>query len=370
MPEKDYYKVLGVSKNASQDEIKKAFRQLARKYHPDVNKDAGAEDKFKEINEAFQVLGNPEKKAQYDQFGTSAFSQEDLRGFRNQKFNFNDLFRDFGFGDIFDIFNHGTREYGDYEEGADLRYDLKITLEDAFKGLSTKIEIPCFVKCSACKGTGAKQGFLKECPDCEGRGEIRRIQRNMFTNIIKVMPCMKCHGTGKIATKLCEICNGEGKIKKIKKIEIKIPRGIDDGQYLRIAGEGELGKNGGLPGDLYIVVNIKEHKIFERREYDLFCNATIDLGTAILGGEIKIPTIDGKAKLKIPPGTQSHTIFKLKGQGMPVLHSKQRGDQLVKVIVDIPKKISKKQEQLLKQFISYREIKTTRGFFDRLKEHV
>ena len=192
----------------------------------------------------------------------------------------------------------------------------------------------------------------------------------MFAQIINVTPCMKCKGYGKIAEKSCESCKGEGKIKKIKKIELRIPRGIDDGQYLRIAGEGELGENGGAPGDLYVVVNIKEHKIFERRKSDLFCNATIDLGTAILGGEIEIPTISGKAKLKIPPGTQSHTIFKLKGQGMPVLNSKQRGDQLVKVIVDIPKKISKKQEQLLKQFVSGKQIKTTKGFFNRLKEYV
>ena len=199
MVKKDYYKILGINKNASQDEIKKAFRQLARKYHPDVNKDAGAEDKFKEINEAFQVLGNPEKKAQYDQFGTSAFSQEDLRGFRNQKFNFNDLFRDFGFGDIFDIFSDTKRAR--VRQGADLRYDIEISLEDSFNGLKTKIEIPYFAVCSTCDGTGAKHGFLKECSECEGTGEIRRVQRNAFAQVINVIPCVKCRGTGKIRTR-------------------------------------------------------------------------------------------------------------------------------------------------------------------------
>jgi len=364
MAKKDYYNILGVSKNASQDEIKKAFRQLARKYHPDVNPgDKEAEEKFKEINEAFQILGDPEKREQYDQFGSSRFKPQDFSGFRWPSFD--DLFRDFGFGDIFDIFSgaRGTR----VREGADLRYDIEISLEDAFKGLKTKIEIPHFVVCSTCSGTGAKPGFLKQCPECGGQGEIRRVQRSAFAQIINVIPCIRCKGTGKIATKLCETCNGEGKIKKIKKIEIKIPKGIDDGQHLRVEGEGEPGENGGPPGDLYIVINIKEHKIFERREFDLFCNVAIGLGTAILGGEIKIPTIDGRAKLKIPAGTQSHTIFKLKGQGMPFLNSNKRGDQLVKVIVEIPKKISKKQEQLLKQLISDKEIETGKGFFERLR---
>ena len=367
MAEKNYYKILGVDKNASQDEIKRAFRQLARKYHPDVNPgNKEAEEKFKKINEAFQVLGNAEKREQYDRFGTSGFKPQDFSGFRWPSFD--ELFKDFGFGDIFDIFSDTKRAR--VRQGADLRYDIEISLEDSFRGLKTKIEVPHFVICPACKGTGAKHGFLKECPECKGTGEIRRVQRSAFAQITNVVPCFKCRGTGKIATKLCEICNGEGKVKKIKKIKIKIPKGIDDGQYLRIEGEGEPGENGGPSGDLYIIVNIKEHKIFERRGSDLFCNATIDLGTAILGGEIKVPTINGKAKLKIPAGTQSHTIFKLKGQGMPFLNSKQKGDQLIKIIVEIPKKMSKKQMQLLKQFISDKKTKISKGFFNRLKEHI
>ncbi len=367
MVKKDYYKILGVDKDAPQDKIKKAFRQLARKYHPDVNQgNKESEEKFKEINEAFQVLGDSQKREQYDQFGSTAFKPGDFAGFRWPSFD--DLFRDFGFGDIFDIFSggRGTRA----REGADLRYNIEISLEDAFNGLTTKIEVPHFVKCLVCDGTGAKPGFLKKCPNCGGLGEIKRVQRSAFGQIVSIMPCAKCGGIGKIATKLCETCSGEGKIKKIKKIEIKIPRGIDDGQHLRIVGEGEPGENGGPPGDLYIVVSIKEHEIFERREFDLFCNTTVDLATAILGGEIKIPTISGKAKLKISSGTQSHTIFKLKGQGMPYINSNKRGDQLVKVIVEIPKKISKKERQLLKEFISEREVKTSKGFFGKLREYV
>ncbi len=368
MAKKDYYEILGVGKNASQDEIKKAFRHLARKWHPDLNQDnKGAEEKFKEVNEAFQVLGDEQKRSQYDQFGHSAFKPEDFTGFRNSSFD--DLFRDFGFGDIFDVFS----EFGNKEKarvGADLRYDIEISLEEAFNGLTTKIEFPHLAICVTCKGTGAKPGFLKTCPDCNGNGEIRRIQKSMFGQIVTVTTCRKCSGTGNIATKPCEICNGKGKVKKIKKIEVKIPKGINNGQHLRIAGEGEEGNNGGPPGDLYVVVIIKDHDIFERHDSDLFCRTTIDLGTAIFGGEVTIPTIDGKAKLKIPPGTQSHTVFKLRGLGMPYLNSNKRGDHLVKVIVEVPKKLSKKQEQSLKEFLSERKAETSKGFFERLKEYI
>ncbi len=348
MSEKDYYKILGISKNASQDEIKKAFRQLARKYHPDVNKDADAEDKFKEINEAFQVLGNPEKRAQYDQFGTSAFSQEDLRGFRNQRFDFDDLFRDFGFGDIFDIFNH-REEYQDYEEGADLKYDLEITLEDAFFGVEKIIKIPVHEICKKCGGRGAEEKYLKQCDKCDGSGKLKIIRKQGFTQVVTITTCDRCHGEGKIALKYCDFCKGKGRIEKIQKINLKIPRGINDGQYMRLEGKGELGKNA-PPGDLYVVVHIKKHPIFRREDANLFLDKKIDLLTAIFGGEIEIKNIDKKIKLKIPAGTQSHTSFKLKKQGMPLLNSKRRGDLFVNVIVHIPK-ISKFKEKFLRKLI-------------------
>jgi len=370
MAKKDYYQVLGVDRNASQEEIKKAFRQLARKYHPDV---AGrqSEEKFKEINEAFQILSNPQKRAQYDQFGNAAFRPEDLAGFRWPSFD--ELFRDFGFGDIFDVFS-GFRERKKTgpEEGADLRYDLEISLENAFSGLTEKIDVPSFVTCKTCDGTGAKQGSLKSCPNCNGTGEVRRIQRSTFAQIVNITTCNKCNGSGKIKEKPCEDCNGAGRIKRTKRIEVKIPRGVDTGSYLRIAGQGEAGYNGGPPGDLYVVIHVKQHPIFDRHENDLFCQTTIPLVQAILGGEIEVPTINGKAKLKIPAGTQSHTVFRLKGQGMPELHTSKRGDQLVKIIVKIPEKLTEKQNRILKEFIdaSEEKVKTTKGFFDKMKEYI
>jgi len=369
MPKKDYYKILGVDKNASQEEIKKAFRQLARKYHPDV---AGkeSEEKFKEINEAFQILSDPQKRAQYDQFGSAAFRPEDFADFRWPSFD--ELFRDLGFGDIFDVFS-GFREKTKTgpEKGADLRYDLEITLEDAFHGITEKIDVPSFVICKACNGTGAKHGSLKKCTNCDGTGEVRRVQRSAFAQIVNITTCNKCNGSGKIIEKPCDDCKGVGRIKKIKKIEVKIPRGVDNGFYLRIAGQGEAGYNGGPPGDLYVVVHVKEHPIFDRHKNDLFCQTTISLGQAIFGSEIEVPTINSKAKLKIPPGTQSHTIFRLEGQGMPNLHTSKRGDQLVKLVVKIPENLSEEQKTILKKFmdVSEEKVKTTKGFFDKMKEY-
>ncbi len=369
MPKKDYYETLGVDKNASQEEIKRAFRQLARKYHPDV---AGkeSEEKFKEINEAFQVLGDPQKRAQYDQFGSAAFRPEDFAGFRWPSFE--ELFRDFGFGDIFDVFpDFSGKTRTRQEAGADLKYDVEITLEDAFHGMTRKIEVPAHETCMSCNGTGAKHGSLKKCPDCEGTGEIRKIQKSVFAHFVNITACRKCEGTGQIIEKPCDECRGKGRTAKLKKIEVKIPKGINTGSYLRIAGQGEAGRNGGPPGDLYVVVHVKEHPVFDRHENNLFCQTTIPLWHAILGSEIEIPTISGKAKLKIPPGTQSHTIFRLKGQGMPDLHTSKRGDQLVKVVVKIPDRLNEKQKKILNELAQLQEeTKTTKGFFEKMKERL
>ncbi|MEM4267145.1 MAG: DnaJ C-terminal domain-containing protein, partial [Candidatus Nanoarchaeia archaeon] len=254
---------------------------------------------------------------------------------------------------------------------ADLRYDLEINLEDAFHGKTEKIEVPSFVECKACNGTGAKHGSIKTCPECNGKGEIRRTQRMGFTQIVSITTCNKCKGSGQVIEKPCEECKGSGRIKKTKKIEVKIPRGVDNGSYLRIPGQGEAGYNGGDPGDLYVVIHLKKHPIFDRHENDLFCQTTISLGLAIFGGEIEVPTINSKAKLKIPAGTQSHTVFRLKGQGMPDLHTTKRGDQLVKIIVNIPTNLNEKQKKILKEFmeVSEEKVKTTRGFFDKMKEY-
>lgn len=351
MAKKDYYEILGISKNASAEEIKKAFRHLARKYHPDVNQgNKEAEEKFKEVNGAFQILSNPEKRAQYDQFGTNAFSQEDMAGFRNFSFSFDDLFRDFGFGDIFDILGNRRRGYNEeYEEGADLRYDLEINLEDAFYGVKKVIEIPISETCKKCRGAGAEEEFLKECDNCGGTGELRNIRRQGFSQFISISSCRKCHGTGKIATKLCDKCKGKGIAEKIEKIEIKIPKGINNGQYLRIAGKGAPGKNA-PSGDLYVVVHTKGHHIFERDEENLLMDKKISLILAILGGGIEIQGIERKIKLKIPTGTQSQTTFRIGGQGMPFLNSNKKGDLFVKIIVEIPR-LEKEKGKILRSLL-------------------
>jgi molecular chaperone DnaJ len=363
MAKKDYYEILGINKNASQDEIKKAFRNLAKKYHPDINKDKNAEEKFKEANEAFQVLSDDKKRSQYDQFGHNAFRPEDFQGFRD--FNFDDLFRNFGFEDLFEGF--GFNEKQKKKKGQDIRYDLEISLEDAFNGINKKIEIESFAICDKCNGTGSKHGHVKKCDECDGKGEVRRIQRIAFAQIVNIVTCRKCHGQGEISTRDCSSCDGEGKIAKLKKIDIKIPKGIDNEQYLRVSNEGYLSENN-IPGDLFVVVHIKDHEIFERNKENLYCKTVIDLGTAIIGGEIEVPTITGKAKLKIPEGTQSHTIFRLKGQGMHFLESNKRGDQLVNIIIKIPEKLNKKQNELLKEIFHEHKIETKKGFFEKFKE--
>ncbi len=369
MSKKDYYETLGINKDASQEDIKKAFRQLARKYHPDI---AGkeSEEKFKEINEAFQVLGDPQKKAQYDQFGSAAFRPEDFSGFRTP--GFDELFRSFGFGDIFEAFSGRERGRAGQEEGADLRHDLEISLEDSFSGVTEKIDVQGFSACKTCDGTGAKHGSVRECANCNGTGEVRRIQRVAFAQVMNIGTCGKCGGSGKIIEKPCEDCDGEGRVRKTRKIEVKIPKGVDSGSYLRIAGQGEAGHHGGEPGDLYVVIHVKEHPTFDRHEDDLFCQTVISLGQAVFGCEVEVPTINGKAKFKIPAGTQSHTVFRLKGQGMPELRGLKRGDQMVKIVVETPRNLSERQKAAMKEFVESGggNVKTTKGFFERMREHI
>ncbi len=350
MAHKDYYKILGVEKSASPDEIKKAFRQLARKYHPDVNPgNKEAEEKFKEMNEAFQVLGNDEKKKQYDQHGNSAFNQDDLRNYRNQNFNFDDLFGGGGFGDLFNMFSGRDEDSEDYEEGEDLRFDMEISLEEAFSGIKKEIELDIQQVCKNCDGKGAESKNMKECSTCQGSGKVKTIKRQGYTQYVSVSPCRECKGRGKIISKVCDICHGQGKVKERQKIDINIPKGISHGQYLKIPGKGHLGRNA-PSGDLYIVVHIKTHTVFKREDSDLFCDKKIDLITAISGGKIDISAIDKKLKIKIPAGTQSHTHFRLAGQGMPMVNSRSRGDLFVNVIVDIPK-LDKKKEKKLKEIL-------------------
>lgn len=347
MAEKDYYEILGVKRDASSDDIKKSFRQLARKYHPDLNKGSKeAEEKFKEINEAYQILGDAQKKAQYDQVGHAEFRPGDAAGY--QPPSYEDLFRDFGLGDIFDAFS-GVSPRARQRSGADLRYEIEISLADAFYGTKNTVGVPHHFACGSCNGTGAEPGSVRDCPHCKGTGEIRSVQRSGNRQMVNIAVCPACRGQGKITDKPCQACRGKGSVQKIRKIEVSVPRGVGDGQFLRIPGEGEPGGNGGPPGDLYAVVHIRPDRTFERKGADLYSSVVIGLGTALLGGEVSVRTITGSAHLKIPPGTQSHTLFRLRQQGMPYLNSDKRGDLLVKAIVKIPDTLSKKQEELVKE---------------------
>jgi len=347
MAQKDYYEILGVKRDAPADEIKKSFRQLARKYHPDLNKGSkAAEEKFKEINEAYQVLSDPKKRAQYDEIGHAAFKPGDFTGYTAP--GYDDLFRDFGLGDIFDAFSGGTGRTG-RRAGADLRYEITISLSDAFYGTKNTVEIPHFIECGTCKGTGAEPGYLRQCPACGGTGEVRSTQNKGGHRMVSIAICQTCGGRGMLVDKPCATCHGKGTIQTMRRIEVTIPRGVEDGQFLRIAGEGEPGEHGGPPGDLYAVVRIRNDNVFERQGEDLFSAAIIGLPAALLGGEITVPTITGNAVLKIPRGTQSHTLFRLKGQGMPVMNSGRRGDLLIRVIVRIPERLTPVQEEHLRK---------------------
>ena len=337
MTEKNYYKILGVEKEASQDEIKKAFRRLARKYHPDVNhNNKESEEKFKEINEAFQVLGNEKKKEQYDSGGSSTFNHGNGGGFNSYESNFENLFSDLGYDDLYNLFTGGrSSRRGNYKEGADLRKDIEITLEDAFYGVKKTFEINIPKTCENCDGVGAESKDMRECDKCKGAGQINMTRRQGFTRFLNVVTCDKCGGIGKTALKYCSVCIGKGKIQKSENIEVKIPKGVSSGQYLKLEGKGEGGRNAAA-GDLYVVIHIKPHSEFKREDENLFLDKKIDLSIAIFGGTLEIAGIDKKIKLKIPAGTQSHAHFKLKKQGMPFLESKKRGDLFVRINIDIP----------------------------------
>ena len=371
MTKRDYYEVLGLKKGATPEEIKKAYRKLALKYHPDRNSsDSNAEDKFKEINEAYQVLSNSEKKARYDQFG----SAEGMGGFDFQGGGFSD----FGdFGDIFESF-FGTRtrrgERGARsQKGANLRYNLEISFEDAAFGKETKIEVPSWETCPICKGSGAKPGTSPQtCPDCHGTGEIKSTQSTMFGQFVNVKTCPRCAGEGKIIKDVCTNCRGTGKVKKNRVVKVKIPAGVDSGHKLRISGRGEPGERGGPSGDLYIVLYVKPHKIFKRTGIDISCSHSISFVKAALGGITTVPTLEEKAKLKIPAGTQSNSVFRFRGKGIYKIGTQQRGNQYIKIKVEVPKKINEKQKNILLEYakLNGEDLETLgeKGIFEKIKK--
>lgn len=372
MSKRDYYEILGISKGASQEEIKKAYRGLARQYHPDVNKESDAEAKFIEIKEAYDVLGDQEKKARYDQFG----HQDPQAGFGGGG-GFNG--QDFGdFGDIFDMFFGGggrrSRNPNAPRKGADLQYNMTIEFKEAIFGKDAEIIIPREEECGTCHGTGAKSGTKPEtCSTCKGTGQEEVIQNTRFGRIVNRRVCSTCQGTGKIIKEKCVVCDGVGRVRNRKKLNIKIPAGVDNGSQIKISGEGEAGINGGPSGDLYIVLRVKAHKLFERKDTDIYYDMPISFVQASLGDEVEVPTIDGKVKLKIPEGTQSGTSFRLKGKGVPHLRRGARGDQFVNTIIVTPTKLNQEQKGLLKQFAELSGEKLNqvdKSFFDKVKDNI
>ncbi|WP_394143001.1 molecular chaperone DnaJ [Burkholderia multivorans] len=368
MAKRDYYEVLGVAKNASDDEIKKAYRKLAMKYHPDRNPDnKDAEEHFKEVKEAYEMLSDSQKRAAYDQYGHAGVDPN-MGGAGAQGFG--------GFADAFgDIFGQaaggrGGRGGPQVYRGADLRYSMEITLEQAAHGYDTQIRVPSWVSCEVCHGSGAKPGTKPEtCPTCHGQGTVRMSQG--FFSIQQT--CPKCHGTGTYIPEPCAHCHGSGKVKETKTLEVKIPAGIDDGMRIRSAGNGEPGINGGPPGDLYVEIHIKPHAVFERDGDDLHCQMPIPFTTAALGGEIEVPTLAGRATFPVPEGTQSGKTFRLRGKGIKGLRSSIAGDLYVHVQVETPVKLTDHQRDLLKQFEKSlaeggaRHSPQSKSWFDRVK---
>jgi len=349
LSKRDYYEVLEISKTASLDEIKKAYRRMAMKYHPDKNPDnKEAEDKFKEAAEAYAVLSNPDKRAQYDRYGHAGLSGSSFEtGFDSAVFSdFSDIFDNlFGFGDIFGRTSNRARSRA--QRGNDLQYELKISfLESAF-GTVSKLKLPILETCQECNGTGAAAGTGPvTCPTCSGRGQVRYSQG--FFTIAR--PCSQCNGSGKVIRTPCQECQGRGRLRKEKTIEVKIPGGVSSGTRLRLQGEGEAGVAGGPAGDLYILVYVEDHPFFQRDGVDLHLDLAVSFNQLVLGAELQIPTLYGDEKLKIPPSTQPDTVFRLKNKGMPEIGSSRRGDLYTRVRVQIPKKVNREQRKLLEEF--------------------
>ncbi len=371
MSKRDYYEVLGVPKNASDEDIKKAFRKLARQYHPDVNKEnpKEAEARFKEANEAYSVLSDPQKRAAYDQFGHAANDPNfgaGMGGFGDFGFE--------GFGDIFDMFFGGggsTRRKNGPQRGNDLRFDMEISFEEAAFGKDTMVEIPRTEICPTCKGNGAKPGTpIKTCQVCNGSGQVQVTQNTAFGRFVNVKTCDHCRGVGKTIETPCNDCNGSGRVRKNRKIDVKIPGGVESGSRLRIAGEGEAGLRGGSPGDLYIYIYVKPHAHFERQGNDVISEIKISLTQAALGTTVLVDTLDGKVELRVPEGTQYGTTFRMRGHGITSLRGHNRGDHHVRVRITVPTKLTNEQRELFKKLaVSFgEEVDEDKGFLGKVKD--
>ena len=377
---RDYYEVLGLNKSASEADIKKAYHKMAKKYHPDVNKDdKQAEEKFKEVSEAYDTLSDQQKRARYDQFGHeqpgAGGGYGDYGGFGG---GFGGGGAGFGgFDDIFSAFFGGGGGFGSERaqqgpmQGDDLNYEVAITFEEAAKGCSKEISVTRHEECPTCHGSGAKDGTQPQtCTACKGTGQVRVTQNTPFGRIQNARVCDACHGTGKVIKDPCTKCSGKGNIRTSKKRSIKIPAGIDNGQVIRISGQGEPGVRGGPPGDLQVLVRVRPHKYFTRKGTDLYCSVPIAMTQAALGGEIDVPTLGKPVKHTIPEGTQPGAVFRIKGQGIPSLRNGNKGDLFIEINVEVPKKLNEKQKELLRQFessVTGKEYEQKKSFFERMK---
>jgi molecular chaperone DnaJ len=342
---RDYYEILGIDRNASDEDIKKAFRKLAFKYHPDHNREEKAGEAFKEVNEAYEVLSDREKRAAYDRYGHSGIENSWGRGFDGMDIG--------GFGDIFDAFFGGastTTRQGPLQ-GADLRAELTVTFEEAVFGSEKEVKVSRIENCSLCHGLGSKPGVDPvRCPNCNGTGQIRRVQQSVFGRFTNIATCSRCHGLGTIVTEPCPQCNGSGKERHERTVKVKIPAGVDEGAQIVMRGEGDAGSRGGSAGNLYITLSVKSHQFFQRRDDDIIYELTINFVQAALGDEVEVPSLVGKTRIKIPPGSQTGKLFRLKGQGISHVNRGGRGDQLVLVVVVTPDSLNDRQKELLKEF--------------------
>jgi molecular chaperone DnaJ len=369
MAQRDYYEILNINRNASSEEIKNSFRNLARKYHPDVSKEPDAEEKFKECNEAYAILSDNEKRAAYDRYGHAGVNG--MGGMPDfTTVDFSDIFEEFfGFGGMG---GGGSRRKNAPRRGADLSYAVTLEFDEAVFGIDKDIEITRDETCSTCRGNGSEPGTSPTtCSNCAGRGEVRQVRQTFLGSMVQVTTCPTCQGKGTIIQSPCKVCRGSGLERKSTKKLVHIPAGVDNGTQIRLAGEGQPGLNGGPVGNLYIEIRVKPHKFFRRRQNDIQLDLNINIAQATLGSEIDVPTLEGKEKLVIPPGTQPGRIFKLKGQGVPHIRSSARGDQLVIIGVDIPSQVSPEQRVLfekLAETLGTEVLPQEKGFFDRLKE--
>lgn len=368
MTERDYYEILGVPRTASSEEVKQAFRHLARQYHPDVNKSADAEERFKEINEAYAVLSDEEKRSAYDRFGHAG-----VRGAGGAP-DFSVDFSDFAdiFGEFFG-FGRSTRSSRNVpRRGSDLQYRLELTFEEAVFGAEKEIEITRDEVCSACGGSGAEPGTSPtRCSTCNGRGEVRQVRQTFLGSMVQVTTCPTCHGAGESISAPCRACGGRGLERRTRRKVVTIPAGVDTGNQIRLAGEGQPGINNGPHGNLYLVIEVKPHKFFRRRENDILLDLNINIAQAALGAEVEVPTVDGTEKLRIPPGTQPGKVLRMRGRGVPHLHGNGRGDQLVVLNVEVPRHLTNEQRRLFEQLgqsLGSEVRPQERGFLDWLKE--